>query len=224
MNVFKLAGINVPETENLILPKTSNQFPFDNSKIDWQYISETAYSLKDNTSQMDRMLASKLLEKTIVTCSGGQFRYVGDDEKGVDFRVNGTDIGIELKTYFNLFQKNGSVKRIDFTSFRSAQQSADDFPIQCDYLLLIDKSPNKFRVRGTSKELLEKYRKVDNIFSENKSGIQAKIPQHILSDIIGPIQVDTHNAPTSPITEMIKKHEEECAAAYKERNCKSEFK
>ena len=224
MNVLKLAGINVPETENLILPKTSNQFPFDNSKIDWQYISETAYSLKDNTSQMDRMLASKLLEKTIVTCSGGQFRYVGDDEKGVDFRVNGTDIGIELKTYFNLFQKNGSVKRIDFTSFRSAQQSADDFIIQCDYLLLIDKSPNKFRVRGTSKELLEKYRKVDNIFSENKSGIQAKIPQHILSDIIGPIQVDTHNVPTSPITEMIKKHEEECAAAYKERNCKGEFK
>lgn len=218
MNVFDLAGVNVPKTENLILPKTSNQFPFDNSKIDWQYIADMAYALKDNTSQMERMAASKILEKTIVICSGGQFRYVGDDEKGVDFRVNGTDIGIELKTYVNLFQKNGSIKKIDFTSFRSAQQTADDFIIQCDYLLLIDKSPNKFRVRGTSKELLEKYRKTNDIFSENKSGIQAKIPQHILTDIFGPIQVDTHNALTSPITEMIKKHEEECTTAYKERN------
>ena len=224
MNVYELAGIETSETKNPILPNIVNQFPFDNSKMDWELIAQMAYSLKDNTSQMDRMLASKLLEKTIVTCSGGQFRYVGDDEKGVDFRVNGTDIGVELKTALNLFQKNGSVKRIDFTSFRSAQQSADDFIIQCNYLLLIDKSPNKFRVRGTSKELLEKYRKVNDIFSENKSGIQAKIPQHILTDIFGPIQVDTHGAPPSPITEMVKKYEEECNSLYEERNCKGEFK
>ena len=224
MNVYELAGIEMPETKNLILSNNENQFPFDNSKMDWELIAQMTYSLKDNTSQMDRMLASKLFEKTVVTCSGGQFRYVGDDEKGVDFRVNGTDVGIELKTGKNLFQKNGSVRKIDFTSFRSAQQSADNFIIQCNYLLLIDKSPNKFRVRGTSKELLEKYRKVDDIFSEDRGGIQAKIPQHILTDIFGPIQVDSHDAPPSPITEMVKKYEEECNSLYEERNCKGEFK
>ena len=222
MNVYELAGIETPETKNSILSNNEDQFPFDNSKMDWELIAQMASSVKDNTSQMDRMIASKILETSVVYCSGGQFRYVGDDEKGVDFRVNGTDVGIELKTGLNLFQKNGSVKKIDYTSFRSAEKTASDFIIECDYLLLIDKSPDKFRVRGTSKELLEKYRY--DIFEENKSGIQAKIPRDILTDIFGPIQLNTYKDFASPITEMFEKHRKQCNSLYEERNCKGEFK
>ena len=222
MNVYELAGIETPETKNSILSNNENQFPFDNSKMDWELVAQTASSVKDNTSQMDRMLASKILETSVVYCSGGQFRYVGDDEKGVDVRVNGTDVGIELKTGVNLFQKTGSVRKIDYTSFRSAEKTASDFTIECDYLILIDKSPDKFRVRGTSKELLEKYRNI--IFEENKSGIQAKIPGDILTDIFGPIQLNTYKDLASPITEMFENHRKQYISLYEERNCKGDFK
>tara|TARA_B100000035_G_C20855763_1_gene489531 strand:- start:72 stop:740 length:669 start_codon:yes stop_codon:yes gene_type:complete len=222
MNVYELAGIETPETKKSILSNNENQFPFDPLKIDWELIAQKASSVQNNTDQMERMLASKFLETSVVYCSGGQFRYVGDDETGVDFRVNGTDVGIELKTGVNLFQKTGSTKKIDFTSFRSAEKTAANFIIQCDYLLLIDKSPDKFRVRGTSKELLEKYR--NSIFEENKSGIQAKIPGNILTDIFGPIQLNTYKNLSSPITEMFENHRKQCISLYEERNCKGEFK
>jgi hypothetical protein len=219
MNVYELAGIKTPETKNPILSNIVNQFPFDNSKMDWELIAQMASSVKDNTSQMDRMQAAKFVEMSLEVCSGGQLRYVGDDEKGVDFRVNGTDVGIELKTALDLFLKTKDyTKQLEFTSFRSAPQTAADFIIQCDYLLLIDKSPDKFCVRGTTKELLEKNR--SDIFTQNEGGIQAKIPGNILTDIFGPIQLNTYKDLSSPITEMFENQRKKYSVLYEERNCK----
>ena len=84
-------------------------FPFDNSKIDWELIASSVHWYKGNGAQMERAFASLLFEQGISAASGGQFRYVGNEETGVDIRVNGTDVGIEIKSQFKLFPKTSRV-------------------------------------------------------------------------------------------------------------------
>ena len=59
--------------------------PFDNSKIDWELIASSVNWYKNNGAQMERAFASLLFEHGISAASGGQFRYVGNEETGVGY-------------------------------------------------------------------------------------------------------------------------------------------
>ena len=161
---------------------------------------------------MERAFASLLFEHGISAASGGQFRYVGNEETGVDIRVNGTNVGIEIKSQFDLFPKTSRgklTKKMGYTSFQSKEKTCDDFEINCDYLILIDKSPDKFRVCGIDLELMHKLRPF--IFTENKSGIYAQFA--------GPFEISDLDE-FSPIDEVKELVAKKMSDLYEERNVK----
>lgn len=192
--------------------------PFDNSKIDWELIASSVHWYKNNGAQMERAFASLLFEHGISAASGGQFRYVGNEETGVDIRVNGTNLGIEIKSQFDLFPKTSRgklTKKMGYTSFQSKEKTCDDFEINCDYLILIDKSPDRFRVCGIDYQLMNKLRPF--IFTENKSGIYAQFEMDMLTDISGPFEIHELDE-FSPIDEVKELVTRKMSDLYEERN------
>lgn len=199
-------------------PHPMTTFPFDNSKIDWELIASSVHWYKNNGAQMERAFASLLFEQGISAASGGQFRYVGNEETGVDIRVNGTNVGIEIKSQFKLFPKTSRGKYtlpMGYTSFQSKEKTCDDFDINCDYLILIDKTPERFRVCGITGELMNKLRPF--IFTENKSGIYAKFQMDMLTDICGPFESEELDN-FVPIEELKDLVVNKMTCLYEERN------
>ena len=197
-----------------------NSLPFDNSKIDWELIASSVHWYKNNGAQMERAFASLLFEHGISSASGNQFRYVGNEETGVDIRVKETNIGIEIKSQFDLFPKTsrGNVtKKMGYTSFQTKEKTCDDFEINCDYLILIDKSPENFRVCGIEKNLMEKLRPF--IFTENKSGIYAQFEMNYLTNICGPFKSQIFEE-FNPIDEIKYLVNKKMSDLYEKRNSK----
>ena len=192
--------------------------PFNNDKVDWQLIANTVHWYKDNGKPMERAFASLLFEVGISEASGGQFRYVGNEEIGVDLRINGSNEGLEIKSQFDLFPKTKrgvKTKKMGYTSFHSAEKTCDDFEIHCDHLILIDKNLDRFRCAYISKETMEKHR--FEIFTENKSGINAQFPMKHLTFITDKlVSHPTHNfSPIEVIKNIVRS---EVLKLYNERN------
>jgi len=99
-----------------------------------------------NTPQMKsnafKTFRTYLQEKSFAKWSDGQFEYVGDYEDGKDF-VDPSGTFYEMKGSLNLFNKNGSCKRVVLINKRPGKRKIkqiqkEDIQKTFEYMFLVD--------------------------------------------------------------------------------------
>jgi hypothetical protein len=99
-----------------------------------------------NTTQMKsnafKTFRTYLQEKSFAKWSDGQLDYVGDYENGKDF-VDPSGIFYEMKGSLNLFNKNGSCKRVVLINKRPGKRKIkqiqkEDIQKTFEYMFLVD--------------------------------------------------------------------------------------
>ena len=99
-----------------------------------------------NTQQMKsnafKTFRTYLQEKSFAKWSDGQFEYVGDYEDGKDF-VDPSGTFYEMKGSLNLFNKNGSCKRVVLINKRPGKRKIkqiqkEDIQKTFEYMFLVD--------------------------------------------------------------------------------------
>lgn len=99
-----------------------------------------------NTTQMKsnafKTLRTWLQERSFAKWSDGQVKYVGDFKDGVDF-ISTDEIPYEMKGSLDLFNKNGSCKRVVLINKRPGKKNVKslekkDIQKTFEYMLLVD--------------------------------------------------------------------------------------
>jgi hypothetical protein len=167
--------------------------------IDWQRFHNLCLSLgKDLNDPQWRFLKAIFLETGVANYSNNELTYVGDSEKGCDFRVEKlNNLRIEMKYVegclfnksFKLKTKTNEIKLMN----SNGTNGHLELPLTySDYLLIVD-------LHGAgliSKEKLKKY------IISGGDGIKARIPICDLHIIFQPTDIKTINKKNLQIKEM----------------------